>query len=304
MSWAEDFTPARLEVGCKINLYLDITGVLDNGYHSLNTLFYFLPQPHDVLEIVPTKSGQGFSLSCPGRPELETENNILHTAYGLFSQATGTDYDLRVTLHKQIPLGAGLGGGSADGAALLLWLNSREQALQDAELLALGARLGADVPFFLLAAKENGPRTAWGTGIGEKLTPTTVPALAGLHILLVFPEQPVSTPWAYAAWDKLAPGQDVLAGFFATKHLTSAVSEDKKPLAHALRLYNSFEAVVFPEYPVLRQIKEHLLRDGATAAMMSGSGSTIFGLFRNADTARACAAGLHRENYIYLLQEL
>ena len=297
-------TGARLKVGCKLNLYLEITGLLSNGYHSLETLFYFLPEPHDLIDIEPGPAGQGLRLLCPQNPNLESERNILARAYELFSGHTGRRYDLTLTLHKQIPMGAGLGGGSADGAALLLWLNNRENSLAPDELISLAARLGADVPFFMLALKNGGPRAAWGQGIGEVLAPTDVPALSGLYLLLVFPGVNVSTPWAYAAWDKLPLPQNGFNGFFATEHLTSAGSGDMKPLAHALRLYNSFEAVVFPEYPALRRIKERLLQNGAAAAMMSGSGSTVFGLFKNADAAENTACEFKRESYKYLLQQL
>ena len=294
----------RLKVGCKLNLYLEITGILSNGYHSLETLFYFLPKPYDLIDITPGSIGQGLRLLCPQNPDLENEHNILARAYELFAGQTNRRYDLTVALHKQIPMGAGLGGGSADGAALLLWLNGRENLLSSAELLSLAARLGADVPFFMLALKDNGPRAAWGRGIGEVLAPTAVPALPGLYLLLIFPEINVSTSWAYAAWDKLPLSQTDFDGFFATEHLTSADSGDMKPLAHVLRLYNSFEAVVFPEYPALRRIKERLLQNGAAAAMMSGSGATIFGLFKNAVVAQKAACEFKRENYKYLLQEL
>ena len=300
----EFFDGVRLKIGCKLNLYLEITGLLNNGYHSLETLFYFLPEPHDLIDIAPGKPDQGLRLACPQNPELENEQNILVRAYELFAEHTGRRYDLAVTLHKQIPMGAGLGGGSADGAALLGWLNAREGLLEPDELRSLAVRLGADVSFFLLALENDGPHAAWGRGIGEELTPVTIPSLAGLYLLLIFPDLPVSTPWAYGAWDKLPSSQSAFDGFFATEHLTSTGPGDMKPLAHALRLYNSFEAVVFPEYPALRRIKERLLQNGAAAAMMSGSGSTIFGLFKNADTAQKAACGFQRENYKYLLQQL
>lgn len=295
---------ARLKIGCKLNLHLRITGVLANGYHSLETLFYFLPEPHDIIDITPGTPGQGLHLFCPGAPELENKQNILAKAYALFAEQTGRGYDLNIALHKHIPMGAGLGGGSADGAALLLWLNEREGLLSREELLFLAARLGADVPFFLLALEKNGTRAAWGQGIGEKLTPVAVPAMAGLYLLLVFPGVEVSTPWAYKAWDNLVLQHSAFEFFFTTENLTSSDSEDMKPLAHALRLYNSFEAVVFPEYPALRRIKERLLQYGAAAAMMSGSGSTIFGLFRTATAAEQAACAFNRENYKYLLQQL
>lgn len=299
--------PIRLVAGCKLNLYLNIVGVLPDGYHSLETLFYYLPEPHDFIEVSPGAPGQGLRLFCPGFPNLENEHNILARAYDLFSAQSGRRYDLDVTLRKNIPMGAGLGGGSADAAALLVWLNQCEgnkDQLNVERLMPLAARLGADVPFFVYAAKNKGARAAWGRGIGEKLTPADISPLHGFHLLLIFPEVEVSTPWAYGAWDDLPQKQRIFDAFFASEYLTSAEPEDKYPHARALRLYNSFEAVVFSRHVELRRIKERLLRDGATAALMSGSGSTIFGLFRDARKAEESAAGFSRENYNYILQKL
>ncbi len=300
------FPAVKLTVGCKLNLHLNITGVLDNGYHSLETLFHYLPAPSDTMEIEPGAPGEGLRLFCPGFPELETKDNILARTYELFSAQCGARYDINVTLHKNIPMGAGLGGGSADAAALLTWLNNRgdgENHLDAEALMTVAARLGADVPFFVYIGKNKDARAAWGRGIGEKLTPTKITELTGLHLLLVFPPVGVSTPWAYRAWDNLAPEQRSFDAFFAPEHLTSAEPEDKYPHAQALRLYNSFEAAVFPGYAELRRIKERLLCDGAAAALMSGSGSTIFGLFRNQDQALKSAAGFQRENCNCILQQ-
>lgn len=299
--------PARLKAGCKLNLYLNITGVLPDGYHSLETLFYYLPEPHDLMEISPGAPGQGLRLFCPGFPRLENENNMLARAYALFSGESGKCYDLDITLYKNIPLGAGLGGGSADAAALLTWLNGfagDESRLDEARLMALAVGLGADVPFFMHIAKDKVAQAAWGRGIGEQLTPVDFSLLRGFYLLLVFPEVEVATPWAYKAWDDLPQKQRIFDAFFAPEHLTSAVSEDKYPHARALRLHNSFEAVVFSRYSELRRIKERLLQDGAAAALMSGSGSTLFGLFRDAQKAEKSAAEFGRENYSYILQRL
>lgn len=294
-----------LTVGCKLNLHLRITGRLDNGYHTLETLFYYLPKPHDVIDIAPGASGQGLRLLCPGFPELENRDNILIRAYELFAGQTGKRYDLDLTLHKHIPMGAGLGGGSADAAALLAWLNSHERIWAEQEMISLAARVGADVPFFVqILSGAQRQRAAWGRGIGDILTPMDVPALAGLHLLLIFSDAGISTPWAYGAWDNMPSRQALFDGFFANKDLTSARAGDMKPFAQALRLYNSFEAVVFPEYPALRRVKERLLQDGATAALMSGSGATVFGLFRDAGRAQESADRFRRENYKYMLQQL
>ncbi len=267
-----------LVVGCKINLYLDIAGLRPDGYHELRTLFYPVPEPHDVLEL--ERTGHGLSLTCSDQA-LESPSNLVAKAYAAFAGRTGFQPGVRAHLVKGIPSGAGLGGGSADAAALLGWLNSQagDLALKPGELTALGAGLGADVPFFL------GNAPAWATGIGEKLSPSPC-TLGGLHLVVAVPSERVSTAWAYKAWD--AAGQNG-----APRILTSAALEAMRPFCVSGTLIaNCFEAVVFPAYPSVRALKERFLSLGASVSAMSGSGSAVFGIFRDAQAARLAAQAL------------
>lgn len=272
-----------LRVGCKINLHLEILGRREDGYHELRTLFLPLDEPHDTIHIRPAEAGASMLLTCSD-PALEHQGNILLKTYRAFSYVTGTELDLEVHLDKGVPTGAGLGGGSADAAAFLLYLNERVPrplSLERLRLFAVG--LGADVAFFL----DNAP--AWGAGVGEILTPAPDVAeqLRGLSLTLVCPGVHVSTGRAYAAWDATYLEKN---GQIAPEILTAGRLSLIEPFcARAITLWNCFESVVFPAYPELRAIKEQFLRRGAAGALMSGSGSSVFALFRSASQAEAVA---------------
>lgn len=284
-----------IHVGCKLNLYLDITGVRENGYHELETLFYPVPEPHDTLELevagegapAPprgTAVGDGLTLACSDEA-LETPSNLVAKAYEAYCSRTGFRPALAIRLTKRVPSGAGLGGGSADAAVLLAWLNARAgaKALPPAELSALAARLGADVPFFLMN------RAAWATGIGDVLAPSDAD-LSGLFLLVCVPSVRVDTAWAYRAWDQ-ARGSGASPG--ERPPLTSPCPASMRPFCvSGAFIANSFETVVFKAYPAVRLLKERLLGQGAATACMSGSGSAVFGLFRSAALADAAASAL------------
>ncbi|UZP68487.1 4-(cytidine 5'-diphospho)-2-C-methyl-D-erythritol kinase [Desulfovibrio mangrovi] len=278
--------PVRLKAGCKINLYLRITGVRENGYHELDTLFYPLSEPSDTLDIEEGAAGSGLTLVCE-RADLCTERNTLHKAWRVFAETTGFRPDLRLTLTKGVPDGAGLGGGSADAAAFLNFLNASagKVALNDEELNEVAARIGADVPFFL----KNVPARA--TGIGEILVPCEVD-LSGFTLLLACPPEHVSTPWAFKAWDdRYANKMDI----DATERLTLSAHMFTRPSSRALWLFNSFESVVFAAFPKLRAYKGSLIRHGAAAVVMSGSGASLFALYREMEKAMQASESLMRE---------
>ena len=270
---------------CKINLFLEITGIRPDGYHELVTLFYPVAEPHDLLEITPADEGTGLTLTC-SQPELAGPDNLVARAYRAYAEKTGFAPGLSVHLTKGVPSGAGLGGGSADAAAMLGYCNGQphEKALSPDDLCALAATLGADVPFFLGA----GP--AWATGIGDSLRPAPQ-SLAGLHIVLAVPTGRVVTAWAYRQWDIRQAGQTI-----STPGLTIAEGAATRPFCvSGMVIANCFEAVVFPAHPEVRALKERLLASGAAAAAMSGSGSAVFGLFREAPDAAQAAETLLAE---------
>jgi 4-diphosphocytidyl-2-C-methyl-D-erythritol kinase len=268
----------ELTAGCKVNLYLDIVGVREDGYHEIESLFYPLPAPCAVLTVA--EGGEGFRLTCSD-PSLPAGENILTRAYTRYAAATGFAPGLAVHLAKGIPMGAGLGGGSSDAAALLGWLNSRagRRALGRAELAELALGLGADVPFFL--ANE----AAWVTGIGERLEPVDL-SLDDYAVLVVCPRVHVNTAWAYRRFDEMLaqglvrPRKELTLNFSPIKNLCFT----KPP-----ELWNVFEEVVFQEFPMLYGIKELILDGFAEGCVMSGSGSSFVALFSSSETARRCA---------------
>ncbi len=285
-----------LRTGCKINLHLEITATRTDGYHELETLFYPLPEPYDVLHISPGQTGKGLEFSCTN-VELMTPDNLVVKAYDAFAAASGTRPDLNVRLEKKIPFGAGLGGGSADAATLLKYLNTHAgpRALSPDGLHVLAAKLGADVPFFLYQ------KAGWATGIGDSFG-EEIPFwadLSGMVIVLVCPDVHVNTAWAYRTYDQMCEKirQDGCSFLTCPAQLAYCLS-----CSSSLLFFNRFEAVVYPTFPELRRIKEELLRTGAVGALMSGSGSSIFGIYRNPASAEEATRKLtlsHQNVFIH-----
>lgn len=284
-----------LRSGCKINLGLTITGRRADGYHELDSLFVPLPFPADTLVLTPLDS-DGCRVRC-SRGDIDPERNTLTRAYAAFCSLGGRPrHGLDIQLTKRVPSGAGLGGGSANAAELLRWLNAHAAVpLSREELLAAALKVGADVPFFLY----NTPCRV--QGIGEIITPCA-PDLGGLRLVLVCPDVSVSTPWAYARYDAL---QDAIKN--QKKVLTTPEDEDytshlidrDKKHKHAESfpsLFNSLEDVVSDAFPQVGMIRRQLEAAGAHAAM-SGSGSSVFGLFEATcpeEKLSACVADLRR----------
>lgn len=270
----------NLKAGCKVNLYLDITGVRDNGYHEIASLFYPLPWPCDHIHI--EKGGTGLSLSC-SVSNLEARANILWRTYEYFADKTGFAPDIKVFLQKNIPMGAGLGGGSSNAAEFLAWLNQHagSQGLGPEKLNALALSLGADVPFFL----QNTP--AWVTGIGEVVEPVAYDVGAEA-ILVVCAPITINTGWAYTQWDRLhAEGALQRKGLTLQNRTTKSPCFTKPPI-----LWNCFEEIICSQFPLLYNIKQDVLACHAKACVMSGSGPSLVALFHDPGQAATCARRL------------
>ncbi|MEO8584044.1 MAG: 4-(cytidine 5'-diphospho)-2-C-methyl-D-erythritol kinase [Flavitalea sp.] len=266
----------------KINLGLRVTGKRPDGYHDIETLFYPVPLK-EALELtlhVPSKHHEyNFELIVTGAeiPGVEVDN-LCYKAYTIikkdFSSIPGP---LRMHLHKAIPTGAGLGGGSSDGAAALKMLNEELKLNIDPEKLSEYAlQLGSDSPFFLL----NKPCLA--TGRGEILQETNL-CLTGYYFVLVYPGIHISTAWAYGA---CKPGSS-----------QSSITEIIKMPVETWKgnLVNDFEEPVFVKYPEIQLIRDELYMTGAVYASLTGSGSCVYGIFKN-DTEfhQGCISGQHK----------
>ncbi len=245
----------------KINLGLNITEKRPDGYHNLETIFYPIPL-EDALEACPRKEGPGsYSLSQSGLSiEGDAENNLVVKAYKLLDETYHLP-PVDIYLHKHIPSGAGLGGGSADAAFMLKLLNRMYRLnLTDDQLEAYAARLGADCAFFV----RNQP--TYAEGIGNIFSPVEL-SLAGWQLLLVKPNIFVSTRDAFARIRPRHPERNL-------RELINQPVESWKD-----SMINDFEESVFPQFPAIGDIKTELYHLGAVYASMSGSGSSVYGLF-------------------------
>ena len=255
-------TAMKSHPNCKINLGLHIVGKRPDGYHNLETIFLPVHELCDELEIVPaagaapTMRQDGIVLdNAPG-------DNLCMRAYRLLHDEFGIP-PVDITLHKHIPFGAGLGGGSSDAAFTLKMLNEMfSLGLGTADLEQRAVRIGADCAFFI----QNRP--AYATGIGDQLEPIDLDLSAYRIAIEIPPQEHVSTREAYA-------GLQLHGGI--RPDLRQAV---RQPVAQwRENIVNDFEASVFPAHPAIAALKDDMYRRGAHYAAMTGSGAAVFGLF-------------------------
>jgi 4-diphosphocytidyl-2-C-methyl-D-erythritol kinase len=260
---------------CKVNLLLNILGKRADGFHELETVL----QPVPVCdELQFTRGGQSIELTC-NHPSLPVDStNLVYRAAAAFLKAAQRSEGVRIHLEKRLPLAAGLGGGSANAANTLLGLNELfSTPLAVRQLEEIATALGSDVPFFL----QNHPALA--TGRGEKVVPLDYfPALRGAFILLIHPGFGISTAWAYQA---LADHPEALKGLPGRAQKLVSLLQTGDLAAAANQFYNSLEAPALKKYPLLQLFQEFLKAKNAAAALMSGSGSTIFALTRGQNAA-------------------
>jgi 4-diphosphocytidyl-2-C-methyl-D-erythritol kinase len=242
---------------CKINLGLNIISKREDGYHDLETVF--LPIHFtDVLEILPSDETE-FTITGL---HVDAKDNLCIKAYDLLKHEFPQLPAIKMHLHKLIPMGAGLGGGSSDAAFTLQLLNEKFQLkLSVEQLLDYALRLGSDGPFFII----NKP--CFATGRGEILQRINID-LANYKLLIVNPGIHIDTKWAFS---KITP-----------KQLTTSIQQTiEQPIEKwKYNLQNDFEIPVFAEYPEIEKIKTGLYEAGAVYASMSGSGSTVYGIFK------------------------
>ncbi|HYJ64206.1 MAG TPA: 4-(cytidine 5'-diphospho)-2-C-methyl-D-erythritol kinase [Parafilimonas sp.] len=249
---------------CKINLGLNIISKRDDGYHNLETVFYPLPF-YDVLEIIKSDNNKNELFISGIEIEGEQQNNLCLKAYNLLKKDFPDLPYVKIYLQKNIPAGAGLGGGSADGAFMLKLLNEKFNLnLSEIQLLHYALQLGSDCPFFII----NKPCFAQQRGeVLEKIELD----FSAYKILLINPQIYINTSWAFTQINLSAPSLSV------KEIIQKPVSEWKQ------HLKNDFESTVFEAHPSIKKIKDNLYEMGATYAAMSGSGSTVFGIFNKTD---------------------
>lgn len=271
---------------CKINLGLHITGKRDDGFHNLETVFYPVPLK-DALEIIeitnselPTPDSELPTQDCyltnTGiTAEKESADNICVKAYHLLKKHISSLPSVNMHLHKAIPIGAGLGGGSADAAFTLKLLNQKFKLnLSEKELINYALELGSDAPFFII----NKP--CFASGRGEILEEISID-LKNYTLVLINPGIHINTGQAFSQ----------LKNFTHQSSLKKVITRPVQTWKNELT--NDFEIPVFSQYPEIEEIKKTLYETGAEYASMSGSGSTVFGLFKKLPTIK----GVFPDNY-------
>ena len=241
----------------KINLGLDVVKRREDGYHEVRMVMQTI-HLFDRLEIKKNRSGR----------IAITTNNLVYKAAQLLMDEFQIKDGIDVKLHKHIPVAAGMAGGSTDGAAVLYGMNKLfDLGLSRQDLMQRGVRLGADVPYCVMRG------TALAEGIGEELT--ALPPMVKCPVLIAKPQISVSTRFVYEnlKLDETTPHPDI------DRLVEDIKNKDLQAIAGDMG--NVLETVTIPNYPVIAQIKEHMMEHGAVGAMMSGSGPTVFGLFDN-----------------------
>ena len=240
----------------KINIGLNVLIKRQDGYHDISSVFYPINELYDILEIIPSDD---FSFSSTGI-DIPGDGNICKKAFELLKEDFDIDH-VKIHLHKMIPIGAGLGGGSSDGAFTLKVMNELfELNISNKRLEEYALQLGSDCPFFI----DNTPK--YVCGIGEKMTNIDLD-LSSYELKFVFPDLHISTTYAYGGVTPKHPKTE----------LFELINQPMKNWKSTVK--NDFEVSAFSKYPQLEKMKNKLYSDGAIYASLTGSGSVLYGVF-------------------------
>ena len=261
----------------KLNLFFNICGTLKNGYHSIESVF----QTVDLANIININLAENIQIKCDD-PEIPTDqSNTCYKAIKSFCAHTKIKTGASIIIHKKIPTQAGMGGASADAAAVLTGLNKLTKAnLKKEELIKIGAKIGADVPFCLTQG------TALCEGIGENIT--SLPHFDVGEYVIVKPEHGISTAEAYIKYDKVK--NTIIPPTYNIQNMIQNI-ERKDVIDVGYSLYNVFEQI--SDFNELSYIKKSIKRTGAIGTLMTGSGSAVFGIFEK--SGRKAAKALSRK---------
>ncbi len=270
----------------KINLYLDVTGRRDDGFHDIVTVMHSVSLADDITVTVNSFGTRSVKLILDGNRRLPTDSkNLAVSAAELFLSRAGIDADVTVKLSKRIPVAAGLAGGSTDAAAVLRAMNKLfRRPFADRALISLAECLGSDVPYCLIGG------TALCEGRGERMT--RLADNLRLFTVVAVAREHVSTPAAYARLDALY--SNFTLDRARTDNLGKIIAATDTGTLAADKLYNIFEDAVLPICPGASELKERMTSLDATHALMSGSGPSVFGIFDSRASAKAAEAELLR----------
>jgi 4-diphosphocytidyl-2-C-methyl-D-erythritol kinase len=273
-------SPLRIRSFAKINIALAVLGRRPDGYHNIHTVF----QTVDLCDELEIAAAGRLDLRCGDLAGVAREENLVWKAANMLRGAAGVRRGAAITLKKKIPTGAGLGGGSGNAAATLLALcRLWELEPSPARLLPLAAELGSDVPFFLQGG------TAMGSGRGEIIEP--LPDIPSQNLVILFPGVHVPTADAYRSLNL------ALTSRTEDNRIQRFCGQMTKDRRHPAGIFNDFEASILPAYPSIRAARDYLGQQGATEALLSGSGSAVFGFFPSEESAFAVARAVRREDW-------
>ena len=279
----------RVRAPAKINVSLEVIGKLPDGYHRIRSVLVRLDKLFDAIDIRIGTEARGITVTSDASDLPVDGRNICHQAARAYLNAVGEEVGVNMHIRKEIPVSAGLGGGSSDAAAVLKALNKHfGQRLAPRVLQTMGSMLGKDVPFFLGDAA-----TAVVSQAGDRIR--AIPAFPFAKFLIVNPGITISTADAYRSFGQGAWYMDRRERADLSRRMVQAIrSNDSAAVAAAL--YNDFELIAERAHPVIKELKQALLAFGAQGALMSGSGSTVFGLF-SSTTSRSKAEKSLRVQY-------
>lgn len=275
----------------KVNLFLDIVKKREDGFHEICTMMHPITLFDEVAVSIEEAKQTQICMRVDGGVHVPTdERNLAFRAAKIYLEYIGKNASVEIRLRKNIPVAAGLAGGSADAAATLRAMNRLfKKALTQKTLLALAATLGSDVPFCLSGI------SAICEGRGEIMVPFEMHRR--LYFVVAVGNEYVSTPKAYGALDALYHDFDGTVPFGSEEALARLSEYLSGKSEHIPELYNIFEAAVLPICPQAQQIRKRMKELSAVAALMSGSGPSVFGIFKCASDASAAQAALAAEGY-------
>ncbi len=272
---------AKIEIKApaKLNIGLNIISKRADGYHNIETIFY----PISIFDNILFEKSESDSFSCSHPALVHHGNNLIIKAKVILEEEFKTKFPLKIVLEKNIPIGAGMGGGSSDAASALHSINVLYNLnLSKDQLNHFALRLGSDVPFFL------DPRPSFASGRGEILS--VLGFTIDVPILIVNPRIHISTKWAF---DNIKPK-------IPDRHLNHIFQQEIDFAKLQGFITNDFEEVVFNKYPQIAQIKTDMLSRGALFSLLTGSGSTVFGIFDNETKALEAESHFRQKYFTYL----
>lgn len=263
----------------KINIGLNITEKRSDGYHNIETIFY----PVKLFDVIKFYKEDTDSFNCNNLKLMNEKHNLIFKAKEMLELKFNRKFNLKIELDKKIPIGAGMGGGSSDAASTLHSINSLyDLNLSKLELNDLAIKLGSDVPFFL------DPRPSYASGRGEILS--IIDFSLNSNLLIVNPGIHISTKWAY---DNIVPKRPLIK--------FSEILNEKINFENIKDIFiNDFEFVVFKKFPEIKSIKNEMYKMGANFSLMTGSGSTVFGVFNDIENAKKAEIKFRKKYFTFL----